>query len=116
MTSKQDILVRVLNSQSQAKLFHFKVMYLKVHGDTKSFSKCGLLFHFTFPLIQKKEREYLKSYDWDVDSEPVQRLWLSKDTTLMMEVINDFIGSVYKRVNIDSNGNMRSELQIEDNG
>ena len=42
--------------------------------------------------------------DWDIGSKPVQRLWLSKDTSLMMEVINDYIGTVYKRVNIDANG------------
>ena len=46
----------------------------------------------------------MKQFDWDINSKPVQRLWLSKDTKLLMEVINDFIGTVYKRVNIDAEG------------
>ena len=30
----------------------------------------------------------------------MQRLYLSKDTTKMMEVINNFIGTVYRRENV----------------
>ena len=43
-------------------------------------------------------------FDWDINFRPVQRLWLSKDTNLLMEVINDYIGTVYERVNVDSEG------------
>ena len=80
-------------------------MQLSVHeDDPKSKSKVDLRFHFLFDMIRKTTRNYLKDFDWDVCSQPVQRLYLSKDTKLMMEVINDFIATVYYRVNLDDNG------------
>ena len=86
-------------------MFHFKVMGLQVHEDTGNRSQCKRLFHFIFPMIKTKMRKQLENFAWDIDSNPVQRLWLSRDTKLMMEVINDYIGTVYRRVNIDHQGN-----------
>lgn len=103
--ANKDIKIDILDSQSLVELYHFKVMSLRVHEDTKSNSVCSLLFHFIFPLIKQKTREYLKNYDWNIDEKPVQRLWLSKDTRLMMLVINDVIGTVYRRIDIDDDGN-----------
>ena len=83
-------------------------MQLSVHEDNKneidgkSIVKCR--FHFLFDVIRKKHRDYLEAFDWDVCSDPIQRLYLSKDTTRMMEVINNFIGTVYYRVNVDDDG------------
>ena len=56
--------IRVLNSQQQADIFHFKVMQLKVFEDfpenSKKYSECKLRFHFTHDLLKIKERDYLK--------------------------------------------------------
>ena len=79
-------------------------MQLRVHEDTKGFSECAVRFHFLFPMIKAKYRDKLKQFDWDINSAPVQRLWLSRDTKRLMEVINDFIGTVYVRVNLNEDG------------
>ena len=57
----------------------------------------------------------MNMFDWDINYKPVQRLWLSKDTTLLMEVINDYIGTVYKRVNVDADGR-ELKKEKEDHG
>lgn len=46
----------------------------------------------------------MKLYDFDVTLNPIQRVYLSKDTKLLMEVINGFVGRVYERVDIDELG------------
>ena len=61
-------------------------------------------FHFIFDIIKEIKNPMLKQFDWDVNSEPIQRLYLSRDTTKMMEVINNFIASVYYRVDITADG------------
>ena len=43
----------------------------------------------------------MKNFDWDVNSNPVQRLYLSENTFYMMEVTNNFIANVYYRVNVN---------------
>jgi hypothetical protein len=62
-----------------------------------------LKFHFFFDLIHKPEdkEDKLKEFEWDISSDLQQRLYLSKDTTKMMEVINNFTARVYLRNNID---------------
>ena len=60
-----------------------------------------MLFQFLFPLIKAIPRDKLQSFDWDINSAPVQRLWLSRDTKRLMEVINDFIATVYIRYDLD---------------
>lgn len=92
--------IEILNSQQESDLYHFKVMELRTHEDTKGFSSCRLRFHFLFDMIRRKERQHLKKFDWDVNSNPVQRLYLSENTRYMMEVTNDFIANVYYRVNV----------------
>ena len=79
-------------------------MQLKTHCDTGDFSECSLRFHFFFALVRQKERQSLKGFDWDVTNTPKHRLYLSKDTTKLMEVINNFIGNVYYRVDCDFDG------------
>ena len=98
-------------------MFHFKVMGLQVHEDTGNRSQCKKLFHFLFPMIKTKKRKALENFAWDIDSNPVQRLWLSRDTKLMMEVINDYIGTVYRRVNLDDDGNqILEDIKFNDCG
>ena len=92
--------IEILNSQQESELYHFKVMELRTHEDTGGFSNCRLRFHFLFDMIKRRERQHLKNFDWDVNSNPVQRLYLSENTFYMMEVTNDFIANVYYRVNV----------------
>ena len=73
-----------------AEWYHFKVMELRTHEDTKDFSECKLKFHFMHDMIVPQQRDYLKKFDWDINSKPVQRLFLSRDSLRMMEVLNDF--------------------------
>ena len=71
------------------------------HEDTDNGSQCRLRFHFIFDIIMRRKKQKLKDFDWDVNSAPMQRLYLSRDTTKMMEVINNFIATVYKRVDVE---------------
>ena len=92
----------MVNSVQKTELYHFKVMELKSHEDTKDttgFSSCKLRFHFFFHLLQKLDLQHLQNYDWDVNSTPQQRLYLSRDTQRLMEVINNFTATVYRRSN-----------------
>ena len=77
-------------------------MQLKTHEDTKAGSECKLLFQFDFKMLAQKKRDYLKDFDWDVNYEPSQRLYLSQDTKRLMEVINNFTATVYTRVDMDA--------------
>ena len=96
-----DIKLKVLSSMQKADLYHFKVMELRAHEDTKGMSDCSLKFHFMFECLKQKEREYLKIFEWDIASKPIQRIYLSRNTLRLMEVINDFIATVYVRTNVD---------------
>lgn len=51
-------------------------------------------------MLAVKRRRYLRGFDWDVNYDPNQRLYLSKNTKRMMEVINNFAATVYKRVDV----------------
>ena len=62
--------VKIVNSVQKTELYHFKVMELRSHEDTKALSSCKLRFHFFFELLKKKELLHLKNYDWDVNSSP----------------------------------------------
>ena len=77
-------------------------MELKTHEDTKNGSQVNLLFHFTFPKIYNHPNvsDHSKN-SWDINTNPRQRLYLSQDTKLLMEVINNFIGTVYERINVN---------------
>ena len=96
--------VDILNSQRRTEMYHFKVMELRTYEDKLEKSDLKVRFHFLFDLIKKVKRPELEQFDWNVDSKPLQRLYLSKDTTKLMEVTNNFIGTVYKRKNLDSFG------------
>ena len=52
----KEIKIDIRDSQREAEMFHFKVMSLKGHEDTKDQSECKKLFHFLFPLIKTKKR------------------------------------------------------------
>lgn len=98
--------VDILNSQRRTEMYHFKVMELRTYEDGLEKSDLKVRFHFLFDLIKKVNRPELEQFDWNVDSKPLQRLYLSKDTTKLMEVTNNFIGTVYKRKNLDSFGKL----------
>ena len=69
---EQGMHIQIRNSQQKAELHHFKVMQLSVHeDDTEQKSQIKCRFHFLFDVIRKKERDYLKDFDWDVCSEPM---------------------------------------------
>ena len=59
-------------------------MQLKTHEDTQVESECKLRFHFLFPLIKaldkSDETDDMSYFDWNIMSNPVQRLFLSRDT------------------------------------
>lgn len=93
----EGVQIQILNSHKKVEFYHFKVMSLKTHEDTKKASECKLLFHFYFKMLSKKKRDYLEGFDWDVNYEPNQRLYLSRDTRRLMEVINNFAATVYTR-------------------
>ena len=79
-------------------------MELKVHEDTEIESECRLRFHFIFDMIKPKAREKLKDFTWDISSNLSQRLYLSQDTTRMMEVVNNYVATIYYRVNFEPEG------------
>lgn len=58
-------------------------------------------FHFLFSLIKESKKSSLLDFDWDIKSSPCQRLYLSRDTTKLMEVINNFVATIYYRVDVD---------------
>ena len=66
-------------------------MQLASHEDRVSEvgSECTLKFHFFFLLLRWQPDERLKAYEWDINSNLKQRLYLSKNTYRMLEVIND---------------------------
>ena len=97
--------VKIRETQIDLDIFNFKVMELKTFEDTSFVNTCRCLFNFNFKLIQKEPKEYLKMFDFDITQNPIQRLYLSKDTKLLMEVINGFVATVYERFNVDDNGN-----------
>ena len=45
----------------------------------------------------------MSKFEWDINTEPVHRIYLSKDTKRLMEVINNFVAIVYYRVNVGEN-------------
>ena len=112
--------IDILNSQQNADLFHFKVMELRTYEDQPEVlgSTCRLRFHFMFPLIRKQLNDKLENFDWDVDSTPQQRLYLSRDTEKLLVVTNNFIGQVYSRMDVDSMGkSIKGKREFkEDNG
>ena len=79
-------------------------------------NECKLLFHFDFKIIKPKKRKHLMTQDWDVNSNPVQRLILSRDTRLLMEVINGFVAEVYERVDVDELGHEENDQRTVDAG
>lgn len=95
-------------------------MSLKVHEDTKGQSQCELLFHFYFPKIKdpppqnSNDPMMRQKYDWDVSKQPVQHLYLSKDTTKLMEVINGYIATIYIRVNKATDDSQPHEFEEAD--
>ena len=91
--------IDVFNSHSSHQLHHFRVLQLRSHEDTGAGSECKLRFHFFFKMFKAQESKTLQNFEWNVCINPVQRLYLSQDTRLLMEVINNFIVTVYRRVN-----------------
>ena len=79
-------------------------MELKVHEDTTVESECRLRFHFIFDMIKPKKRKKLEDFVWDISSNRCQRLYLSHDTTRLMEVVNNYVATVYYRVNFEPEG------------
>ena len=111
---KQKMAVQILNSQQKADLYHFKVMELQTHEDTKGESILRLRFHFLFDMIRKVERSHLRNMNWDISSNPIQNLYLSKDTTRLMEVTNNCFATVYIRQNIDEKRKFQSQQEIQE--
>jgi len=64
-------------------------------------SEVKMILHFVFPKYQKHVSTEGSDYAWDIRTNPVQRLYLSQDTNLLMEVVSNYIGTVYERENLD---------------
>ena len=109
--------IEILNSAQKSDLYHFKVMELKSHEDTKERSECSIRFHFFFELIRprdprKNEARTKEAFDWDIKKKPVQRLYLSQDTTKLMEVLNNFVATIYTRSNVDRIGRSVTSMRL----
>ena len=50
--------------------------------------------------IPSNESEDENNFDWDISARPIQRLYLSHDTTRLMEVINNIFAVVYRRYDV----------------
>ena len=81
-------------------------MELRAHEDTKRNSICKVKFHFFFDLLKKSNKIDVADteFEWEISSDPQQRLYLSQDTYRMMEVMNNATATVYTRHNMDGNG------------
>ena len=81
-------------------------MELRAHEDTKRNSICKVKFHFFFNLLKKSNKIDVADteFEWEISSDPQQRLYLSQDSYRMMEVMNNLTATVYTRHNMDSNG------------
>ena len=120
--------ITILNSEIQFDLYHFKVMELKSFEDTGEISECKLKFHFTHRLIKhdrdsgvvrgdkdvtdkgprttliSTSRNRDNAFEWDQSQDPMQRLYLSRDTKRLMEAVNNSFAIVYERFNINADG------------
>lgn len=97
------------NSTLEFDIYHFKVMELTTLEDTGRLNECKIRFHFYHRLIKKKnefpllrKRKSLISTDdvdseWDLSVNSAQRIFLSRDTKLLMDVVNNRFALVYKR-------------------
>ena len=94
--------VRVRNSLQEMELHHFKVLELRTYEDLQQSSQCRVLFSFNFKMLRQQIRNDLENMDWDIDSKPVQHLYLSQNTEYMMEVVNNFFATVYSREYCDN--------------
>ena len=70
-------------------------------------TRCKVLFTFIHRIIKKNKKEdtilddKMADLECDLSVDPVQRMYLSKNTKKMMEVINNRFAIVYERVFID---------------
>ena len=83
---------------------HEEMMELWTNEDIEKKRKCDLRFHFFFELIKEEpeaDKKKWEEFDWAINANPRQRLYLSKDTKRLMVVVNNFVAIVYRRYNID---------------
>ena len=113
----------MINSSLQLDLFHFKVLELSTYEDTEKPTECRVRFHFLHRLIKSKRKnedsdEQYARQEWNLDNDTAQRLYLSKDTSRMMEVINNTFAIVYTRRNINEEGKAiyNDEYAAKDSG
>lgn len=104
VVKESDLNLKVLNSQQKSNVYHFKVMQLRNYEDTRTCGDCKVRFHFFFELFRRKKHAYLEEFEWDINDNPQQFLYLSRDTKRLMEVVNNFTATVYYRVNVDEQG------------
>ena len=50
-----------------------------------------------------------QAYEWDQSQDPMQRLYLSRNTKRLMEAVNNSFAIVYNRVNINADGDPMNE-------
>ena len=93
----------VKNADKKVDMYPFMVISLKVHEDTQSQSQCDLKFKFLFPKLRKKPAidGKHKKVDYEDEQQSIQHLYLSRDTTKLMEVIDNQVASIYYRVDIN---------------
>ena len=100
----------VKNADKKVDMYQFMVISLKVHEDTKSQSQCDLKFKFLFPKLRKKPTIVGadKKVDYEDEQQSIQHLYLSRDTTKLMEVIDNQVASIYYRVDVNRELNQAS--------
>ena len=111
---------KLIDSTLKFDLFHFKVMQLRTFDDTGLVNECKVAFHFMHRLIKKKKSandDDLIDPEWDFGQDSIQRLYLSRNTKKLMEVINNRFAIIYKRRNVDSSGEvLPTEENLQDAG
>lgn len=81
-------------------------MQLRTFDDSGEINECKISFHFMHRLIRKNKTtdESWIDPEWDFGDDSVQRLYLSRNTMRLMEVINNTFAIVYNRRYVDSKG------------
>lgn len=98
---------KTLDTTLRFRLYHFQVLELQTYEDTGRPTSCKVLFTFVHKIIKKNKDESIADggaadLECDLGVDPMQRLYLSRDTERMMEVINNRFAIVYRRYYVDT--------------
>ena len=86
----------------------------KEAGDPEARSEVKLRFHFLFDMLKTESVKELHKFDWDINTNPIKRLYLGRDPIRMMEVVNNYYATVYIRHEVDEEGKSMSKSDPEE--